>query len=222
LLRTIEPPEYEQPVIVEFSKDDIAALLKACDVTRNWRTRNTIASHRPTADRDRAIILTLVDTGIRAEELCTLTLADLNMNTNAMTIRGKGAGRDKKERLVYFGKTCSKALFQYLMPRLGQPGKDNGPLFLNSLSIVDRSLNRDSLYRLVQEIGARAGIKDVHPHRFRHTFAITYLRNGGDVITLQSLLGHSDLEMVKRYAQIAQSDCANAHRKAGPVDNWRL
>ena len=108
------------------------------------------------------------------------------------------------------------------MPRLGQPGKDNSPLFLNSKAVVDRPLNRDSLYRVLQEISTRASVKDVHPHRFRHSFAITYLRNGGDVFTLQQMLGHSDIEMVKRYAQIAQLDCASVHRKASPADNWRL
>ena len=73
-------------MIGEFTRDEIATLLKACDVTRNWRTRNTIASRRPTADRDRAIILTLMDTGIRAEELCNLTMADLNLGTSALTV----------------------------------------------------------------------------------------------------------------------------------------
>jgi site-specific recombinase XerD len=137
LLRTIEPPGYEPPVIVEFTRDEIAALLNAYDVTRNWCTRNTIASHRPTADPDRAIILTLIDTGVRTEELCNLTMADLNIGTNALTVWGNGAGRDKKERLVYFGKTCGKALYKYLMPRLGQSGKDKSPLSLNSQAVVD-------------------------------------------------------------------------------------
>jgi integrase/recombinase XerD len=68
-------------------------------------------------------------------------------------------------------------------------------------------LSRDVLCRLLTRIGERAGVQDVHPHRFRHTFVITFLRNGGDVLALRELLGHSDLKMVQCYAHIVAADC---------------
>jgi site-specific recombinase XerD len=70
--------------------------------------------------------------------------------------------------------------------------------------------------------GERARLLDVNIHRFRHTFAINILRNGGDPWSLQMTLGHSTMEMVKTYLSIAQADLDNSHKLASPVDNWRL
>ena len=78
------------------------------------------------------------------------------------------------------------------------------------------------LYRLVARIGERAGVKKAHPHRFRHTFAITYLRNGGDIFTLREQLGHADWKILNRYLALSQIDRARAHESASPVDRWRL
>jgi site-specific recombinase XerD len=86
----------------------------------------------------------------------------------------------------------------------------------------NQPLKRRRLLENIQYVGKKAGVVDVTIHRFRHTFAINYLRNGGDVYTLQRILGHTTLSMVKRYLAIAQADVEKAHRKASPVAKWGL
>jgi integrase/recombinase XerD len=85
------------------------------------------------------------------------------------------------------------------------------PLFATS---TGRQLDRFSLHGLLELAGDRAGVEDVYPHRFRHTFAITFLRNGGNVFALQRILGHESLTMVNKYLAIAQTDLQAAHRDA--------
>ncbi len=216
-LRTIALPDAQPPVVEPYTREQIEALVKACDRSHTWKTRELTTNTRSTADRDHAIILTLLDTGLRASELCGIKFGDVNMTANSIKVLGKG----QKERVVFFGKRAAKALWKYLTPRL-KDNRPDDPVFVVGPDDDPRPLTRDVLARLLARIGERAGVKGVHPHRFRHTFAITYLRNEGDLFTLQALLGHSDIEMVKRYARIAQTDCARAHQKASPVDNWRL
>jgi integrase/recombinase XerD len=83
-------------------------------------------------------------------------------------------------------------------------------------------LASSGLLQLIRRLGDRAGVNHAHPHRFRHTFAINFLRNGGNAFVLQMLLGHSTMEMVKRYLALAQADAQATHRRASPVANWRL
>jgi integrase/recombinase XerD len=99
-------------------------------------------------------------------------------------------------------------------------GKDpDAPLLTGKF---DRPLSKNALRLLISRLGEKAGVEKCHPHRFRHTFAITYLHAGGDLSTLQALLGHSSLEMVRYYAQIAETAVQQAQRRANPADNWRL
>jgi site-specific recombinase XerD len=83
-------------------------------------------------------------------------------------------------------------------------------------------MSRHTLRRLINRLGERAAVPGANVHRFRHTFGISFLRNGGQIFALQRILGHASLEMVRRYLAIAQADVERAHQDASPVSNWRL
>jgi integrase/recombinase XerD len=175
---------------------------------------------RVNVHRDQALILVLLDTGLRASELCALQIGHVDMQSGKVIVRPgrEGGAKGGKGRTVFLGKTARRALWRYLVDRAD--GKEaDAPLFTDR---YDHPLNKNSLRLVIARLGKNAGVKHCHPHRFRHTFAITYLRSGGDVFTLQSLLGHSTLDMVQHYARIAEIDIEQAHKRASPADNWRL
>jgi integrase/recombinase XerD len=118
VVKDIYKPPASPPVIEPFTKEAVATLLKACETTSNWRTRSSVSNTRPTADRDKAFILTLLDTSVRASELCGMRYGDVNLTTNSIRVRDKGAGKDSKPRIVYFGKNIGKAIWKNLLPRL--------------------------------------------------------------------------------------------------------
>jgi len=112
-------------------------------------------------------------------------------------------------------------VWSYLLKRFPNqlPPKDD-LLFTDQYDMY--ALTRDSVYKLIKRLGKAAGVRDVYPHKFRHTFAIQFLRNGGNVFELQQLLGHSDLAMAKKYVQLAQIDLETSAKRSSPADCWRL
>lgn len=217
----IQRPKNQPPPIEPFTEQDIKALLTVCDQTRAWRGKPEVSSGRYTGQRDRAMILLLVDTGIRVSELCKLTAGDIDRITGHIEIiQGKGG----KSRTVRAERRTIRAIWSYLATR-EEDLPDDAPLFAAKRTdgeIEDKPLSRHAILRLLKRLGERAKVRDVNVHRFRHTFAIEYLRNGGDIYTLQLLLGHSSLDMVRRYLLIVQADIDTQHRSASPVANWRL
>ncbi|MBN2389881.1 MAG: tyrosine-type recombinase/integrase [Anaerolineae bacterium] len=217
-VESIARPRPEKREIIPFTRDDVLALLRACDHTRSYSRpgKRECANSRPSALRDRTIILLLLDTGLRASELCTLRIHDVDLTNRYVVVQGKG----NNERLLPIDATTSQTIWKYLSGREDQDRERlDDPLFVTS---ERNPLDRQQLRHILDHLGTRAAIRSVHPHRFRHTFAITYLRNGGDIYTLQRCLGHTTLDMVKRYLSIAQSDVQAAHRRASPVANWKL
>lgn len=211
-------PRYTSPQIKPFNADEITAMLKACEYTKQASTerRQPFAMRRPTAKRDKAIVLLLLDTGLRVSEAARLCISDVDMTTGEITVKPWGSGRKTKGRMVYIGKVARSALWRYLATRNDPPA---ARLFLTE---AETPMDRNSIRLLIDGLSARAGIAHANPHRFRHTFAVQYLRNGGDVFTLQRLLGHSTMEMVRRYLALADADSQAAHTRASPVDRWRL
>jgi site-specific recombinase XerD len=87
------------------------------------------------------------------------------------------------------------------------------------LSLDGRPLSFQGLKTMLQRLGRRAGVSRLHAHLLRHTFATLYLVNGGDVFSLQRILGHSTLTMVNHYVHMAGAQVALRHKAFSPVDN---
>jgi integrase/recombinase XerD len=190
----------KKPLIPTFSPEQVQAVLEGC----NGRTFNDV--------RDRAIILLLLDTGLRASEVCGVLVDAIDWHEQTLTVWGKGA----KQRLVPFGEAARQALQAYL-DRRGD--LDTPQVFVSNLG---DPLSRRRVLEIIHERCANANVKGVRcsPHTFRHTFAVMYLRNGGDVFSLQKILGHSDLAMTRRYAELSQTDVLDRHRTCSPGDRF--
>lgn len=211
----VNRPKFVDVIPDAFTHEEIKALLKAAKFTKAWKGRAGTRTHsrRPTAWRDEAIILTLVDTGMRAGELCALAVGDYDKGRQRIHIR---QGKGKKARYVSLGSRASKAIWLYMTKR--SSAKMTDPLFAAKTGSF---LNRDNLRHTLDTIGKNASVENVYPHRFRHTFAVEFLRNGGNVMLLKEILGHESLDMVMRYAKIVDRDITGAIAHS-PADNWRL
>lgn len=205
----IDRPDQVQP----FTDEQLKALKDAAVRTRKGRGRMVDAAER----RDEALFFVLLDTGMRASELCSLTVGDVDLPSMEIRIQeGKGG----KARTVPIQKTTRQALYYYLR---GQSAEGlNAPLFPSARgSGVGDFLTRRGLALIVARWGKSAKVSRARcsPHTFRHTFAINYLRNGGDIFTLKTILGHTSLKMVNQYLQIANADMARQHATSSPVEN---
>lgn len=212
----VERPKYKRTPIEPYARTDVAAMLEACHHAEAWQTKTgrQARTTRPTALRDRAIIATLLDTGMRASELCALTISDYDTKKGQLFIRH---GKGDKGRFVYLGAGAKKHLWKYLATR--PEAKPAQPLFASARLT---HLDRNALRHLIQRCAKRAGVERSTVHRFRHTFAINFLRNGGNMLQLQNLLGHERMDTIRIYAQLAQLDLEEAQAKASPADNWNL
>ena len=196
-------PRVPRKVVPIFSPAQFGALLGVIDTSQGE------------GFRDLAIILTFYDTGLRLSELTGLKVDDVDLEDGSLKVMGKGG----KERVVPFGKGVSRFLWHYITRFRPEPlGGRDSRLFLTA---DGRPMRRALIQTRIAKYGRRAGLSGVRcsPHTLRHSAAVNFLRNGGNVFSLQRLLGHSTLEMTRHYCELADVDVKKAHLVASPVDN---
>ncbi len=201
-MRTIKPPRTPRTLIQPFSPDDLRSLLSFCQ-------DNTLLGLR-----NKAIILLFVDTGLRLAELTHIALSDINFERGVIKVMGKGA----RERIVHMGCNTQRAVLKYLMKRT-----DNLPC----LWVTERQtpLRQWAVVQAIRILGRKANLKNVRcsAHTFRHTAATLALENGALEFEVQAMLGHSTLDMTRRYASSINSEkAAFAHKRFSPVQNLNL
>ncbi len=200
--------------------DGIKFIKHEKNIIRTLETQHISSLLRQCADgtfagvRDCSIILLLLDTGARASELLGLRVTDINTERGEAVVMGKG----RKARRIFFSDRTGKATYLYLQER--------GNLTHDVLFVAESNepLHIRSLQDRLKDLGNRAGITDVRvsPHTFRHTMAKLYIKNGGDIFTLQKLLGHTTIDMVRNYVEMFGDDVAEAHARFSPVDHIKL
>jgi len=199
-LEHLEFPKVPRKLKEVLTKEEVDRLLASFD-------RRT-----PLGCRNSTILMTLLDTGLRCAELTNLKLNDVHVDRGYMKVMGKGA----RERIVPIGSTLQRTLAEYIRNFCLEPAD---PKIDNVfLSKEGKPMATNSVQLMLKRRGRRCGVPRLHTHLCRHTFATNYLINGGDLFTLQSILGHSSLEMVRRYVSLASGFVVMQHHRFSPLD----
>ncbi len=183
------------------NRPQIEALLKAVDPAH------------PLALRDQAIIELFYACGLRASELADLTERNVHAELGVIRVIGKG----RKERIIPVGKPARAAMEKYmreLRPKLLAVSKSRVPNVFVSRS--GQRINRIVLWQRLDRISRAAGLKHIHPHKLRHTFATHLLSGGADLRIVQELLGHSDIGTTQIYTHVDADRLKNVHRQHHP------
>ena len=146
----------------------------------------------------------LASTGMRVGELVTLNREDVNFHERECVVFGKG----NSERVVYFDARTKIHLLNYLNSR-----SDSNPTLFASLAKPHERLLIGGVETRLREIGKRADMQKVHPHKFRRTLATRAIDKGMPIEQVQRLLGHVKIDTTMHYAMVNQTNVKNSHRK---------
>lgn len=185
---------------VTLSVDEVTAIIESAD------------EKTPLGLRDRACLELLYASGLRISELLNLKLTDVTMDSELLSVIGKG----NKQRFVPFGKKAGRALDEYI--NQGRPlilKKRSTPFLI--LNTRGKRLSRVGFWKIMRKYRIKAGIKKrVTPHTFRHSFATHLLEGGADLRAVQELLGHADISTTQIYTHIDREYLKEIHRLHHP------
>jgi site-specific recombinase XerD len=173
---------------------DIKALLR-------WTPKS------PSARRLQVLLLVILDCGLRISEALGLERSAIDWDQSTLTVLGKG----RKQRTVPLSREMRRRLWVYLKTHDHErvfPTRDGRALSPRNV--------QHGMGRAREALGIPPATK-FSPHVLRHTFATSYLRNGGDVFRLQRILGHSTLEMTRRYVSLQTADLTRVHDRFSPL-----
>lgn len=197
----VELPKVDEVVKDTYTDHEIALLLKKPDMKSA-----TFAEYR-----NWVIINYMLGTGNRAGTIVEVKIEDLDFDSNTIILkRLKG----RKQYVIPVSRSLAAILREYLSYRKGEPGD---PLFC---SAYEKAMTTHVLEKEIAKYNKKRGVEKTSLHMFRHTFAKKWILNGGDIFRLQKILGHSSLEMVRKYVNMFSDDLQRDFDSFNPLDNY--
>lgn len=190
-----------EPRIVHVESDALANLLVAPDI-------NTYAGLR-----DKALLCLTLDTGIRPKEAFHLCVDDFSSRSLEVVVRAE-ISKTRNQRLLPISHMTASLIGKLIAVRPAE-WTVKIPLFASADGTM---LNRNTWGERMIKYSSEIGVK-IRPYDLRHAFAIGFLRNGGNALFLQRIMGHADLSMTKRYIAATSEDLKSAHQSASPLVN---
>ncbi len=156
----------------------------------------------------------MLDSGLRKSEVVRLEVSDVHILEGYIIVNGKG----NKQRIVPLGNNTKKYLIKYISQR--PKNVDCSALFLTN---QNAPITKTVIDRMFRTLKSRQDLLTprIHAHLLRHTFATNYLENGGNIYSLQLILGHTSLEMEKKYVHLTQSKTVVNFKNYSPLDNLK-